>query len=99
MPDPPVERAPIFMYMASVRFKATESTEHVLQLQLVRPKGGVLRPTPHAISPRICLRSSTLRMRPRLHFRLRLPRRPLQTSRENCLETNPRAHLVEGRLF
>ena len=40
MPDPPVERAPIFMYIvASVRFKTTESTEHVLQLQLLRPSG------------------------------------------------------------
>jgi len=38
--DPPLESQAIFMYVvASVRFKETEPSEHVLQLQLVRPSG------------------------------------------------------------
>jgi hypothetical protein len=39
-PGIPVESQPIFMYViASVRFEETEPSEHVLQLQLVRPSG------------------------------------------------------------
>jgi hypothetical protein len=39
-PGIPIENQPILMYVvASVRFKETEPSEHVLQLQLARPSG------------------------------------------------------------